>query len=332
MRTGLKRPYLGRYANADHIGFHKTSYAIFNSNNDLINAPELLAAYQAMAAQEDHALKWMHQSKLARRKARTDCERSKTLSEIDRILHTIETIFSLQRRASARLILDLIGDSITPAHIAETDAQTRTDEIDNILRQLNESDNRLAVQKIRIEPQLAQLARLNARYKRYDADAPREQVENPNISSTATRTETDRALRQILTHTTTLISRNGPNAYFPLIKEFNMLVTRYDALIHERYLIQHAQTDISQCEIAYIKPQRYTGRPIRVIPSITIRRKDPEGIEITVKLVHGCDFTVEYLHNIVPGSATIIITGIDKYTGKTAAMFHIATPTPRPPQ
>ncbi|MDR2816302.1 MAG: hypothetical protein LBB62_06330, partial [Proteiniphilum sp.] len=76
--------------------------------------------------------------------------------------------------------------------------------------------------------------------------------------------------------------------------------------------------------IAPIAVQPYTGKPVYVIPRISIRQTAKAGTEKTVELRFSEDFTVAYKNNVAPGTATLVIMGIGKYAGELVTTFNIA--------
>lgn len=314
----------GRYSNADHLEFHKLSHVIFDKNKDLINAPDLIDAYQAKVTQENYVFNWHRRSEFTKKKADTDYERDRTLQGIAGILHAYDKFFDPQLRDSAKHILNLINSY---RHLTRNGYDSETADIDSILDRLNSTAYITAVQNLHLEPWLAHLEQMNRQFKNYAADTLREQIEKPKISTKAARPETDEAFRRITLRITSFININGPSAYTALIREFNINVSHYNTLIHERYGRLHAKTDITPGEIEYIDVQPSTGKPVYVIPSIKIREK-----ETAVELIFSQDFTVRYRNNIKPGTATLIACGIGKYTGKIVTTFNIVAAETSNPQ
>ncbi len=79
--------------------------------------------------------------------------------------------------------------------------------------------------------------------------------------------------------------------------------------------------DISTASIASIPDQVWTGQEIK--PSI----------EVTLDgtaLVEGEDFTVEYVDNVGPGTATVTIAGVGKFEGAQTVEFKIVKPSELP--
>jgi len=74
------------------------------------------------------------------------------------------------------------------------------------------------------------------------------------------------------------------------------------------------RTEIATCKISPIADITYTGNEI--CPEITIT--DGENI-----LVKDRDYTVAYSNNTNAGTATVTVTGIEKYKGQTTTVFNI---------
>ena len=88
-------------------------------------------------------------------------------------------------------------------------------------------------------------------------------------------------------------------------------------------IVEEIKTDISKCEIPYITDQEFTGDKIEPYIEIT-------G-ENGIKLEQNIDYNFSYENNIEEGTAKVIITGIDTYTGKVERTFNIkATQQPEP--
>ncbi|MDR1115596.1 MAG: DUF6261 family protein [Tannerella sp.] len=320
METELRKPNVSRYSNAEHIEFSKISNVIFEKNKDLIDAPALLTAYQAKVMQEDHVYKWLRRSEFTEKKAETDRERDKILLEIVALLHVFEKHFNPSLRDNAKHVLNLVGNY---RHLTHSGYDAETAGIDSILEKLNSADYIPAVQNLNLGTWLAQLAQLNSQFKNYADDAAQEQIKKPDINTKAARRETDGALRRITLRITSLIDLNSPANYPELVREFNVHVEHYNTLVHEHYGRLHAKTDISQGEIAPVEVQRYTGKPVYVIPSVKVRKETKDGAVTVVELVFSQDFTVGYRNNVAPGTATLIIDGIGKYVGEIVTTFNI---------
>ncbi|MCF2662025.1 S-layer homology domain-containing protein [Pseudoflavonifractor phocaeensis] len=79
---------------------------------------------------------------------------------------------------------------------------------------------------------------------------------------------------------------------------------------------------ISGCTVDPISNQTYNGTP--QTPAVTVRDGD-------VPLTKDTDYTVFYKDNVNAGTATVTITGMGDYTGKTTATFTILQADPIPP-
>ena len=90
-------------------------------------------------------------------------------------------------------------------------------------------------------------------------------------------------------------------------------------------IVEEIKTDISKCEIPYITDQEFTGDKIEPYIEIT-------G-ENGIKLEQNIDYNLSYENNIEEGTAKVIITGIDTYTGKVERTFNIkVTQQPEEPE
>ncbi|MDR1593427.1 MAG: DUF6261 family protein [Prevotellaceae bacterium] len=321
MDITLNKPDVGRYTNANHIEFHKTSLIICDRHANVINAPDLLAGYHEKVTQEEGVYKWTRSSEFTEKKAEVDRERDNILSGIMDALHASSKHFDPSIRDNAKHVLNLVNNYGDLTH-AGYDAETAG--IDSIVTKLNGRDYIYAVQALHLEPWLTELTRLNSLFKGYAADAEQEQVRKPDISPKTVRRETDEALRNVTNRVTALIDLNGPGAYVQFVDEFNVHVNHYNTLVHEHYGRLHARTDISSGEVDTIAVQPYTGEPVYVIPKVRIRKTGKDGTVTVVELRFSEDFTVGYKNNVDPGSATITITGIGKYAGKIITTFNIA--------
>jgi hypothetical protein len=321
MELKLKKPELYEYSVANHLEFNKTAIIIFDKNGAVINAPDLLADYRLKVIQEDKVFKWVHVSDFTEKKAEADLSRDKTLTGILFKLRADVRHFDPSIRDSAKHVLNLIenyGDLVNADYNAETAG------IDSVIEKLGSDKYVLAVQALGLSPWLTELARYNNIFKGYAADTEQERVEKTNISSRAARRQTDEALRKITSRVTALIELNGPDAYEILVTEFNVHVSVYNTVANEHYGRLHAKTDISSGEVDPIAVQPYTGNPAYVIPTVRIRKTEKDGTETVVELRFTEDFTISYKNNVAPGTATLTISGIGKYTGEIITTFNIA--------
>ena len=95
------------------------------------------------------------------------------------------------------------------------------------------------------------------------------------------------------------------------------LVNAYKAVSLAKGATTVTLRDISSAHVSAIPPQTYTGSAITTTVTVTY-----DGATLT----EGTDYTVAYSNNVVPGTATVTITGIGGYTGSTSLTFLIVEP------
>jgi hypothetical protein len=316
----LRKPDVSRYSNADHVEFHVSSRVITNKFGTVINAPLLITDYAGKVTQEENIYKWIRRSEYTEKKAATDHARDTVYLGIENIVHTNLKHFDPAIRDNAVHLNNLLSNY---GHLTHAGYDAETAGIDSIIVRLNSPEYLPAVQNLHLEPWVTELANQNTLFKSYVDDVAQEQLEKPSISQRVARHQTDEALRLITNRVTSLIDINGEADYVPFVNEFNVLVNHYNTLVHEHYGRLHAKIDITQATIAQIEVQQYTGKPIYVIPLVSIVKQAKDGSETTVELVFSTDYTVGYKNNINPGTATLIITGIGKYVGELVTTFNI---------
>lgn len=321
MNVELNKPDVWHYPHAEHIEFHEIAYDIINKHKSDINAPALLVGYLSKIKQEATIYKWLRSSEFTAKKAEVDSERDKILSGIIGLLHSYEKHFDPAIRDNALHVLHLINNY---HNLENTGYDSETAGVDRTIEKLAGSDYLPAVQVLNLSSWLTELARLNTLFKTYAADAAQEQVEKPDVNPKVARRETDEALRLITKRITAIVTIDGQEDYTALVTEYNVHVNHYNTLVHERYGRLHAKTDISVGEVDAVEVQPYTGKPVNVIPTVKIRKKEKDGTVTVVELVFSKNFTVGYRNNVAPGTATLIITGIGKYTGEIVTTFNIA--------
>jgi hypothetical protein len=174
-----------------------------------------------------------------------------------------------------------------------------------------------------LAPWTQELETENNLFKTYVEDTTLEQIEKPEVSPKDSRKQTDDALRAITDRVMARINIEGPDYFVDFVKEFNVTTDHYNTLVREHYGRLHARTDITPAEIAEITLQPYTGKPVFVIPSLTLRITEKDGTTKIVEPVFSVDFTVAYQNNVNRGTARLIITGIGKYVGEIDTTFNI---------
>ncbi|MDR0370231.1 MAG: DUF6261 family protein, partial [Prevotellaceae bacterium] len=191
------------------------------------------------------------------------------------------------------------------------------------IEHLGKPDYTPSVTALALLPWITELTSLNNLFKTYVDDTTQEQVDKPDVSFREARNQTNLALHELMDRITAKINLEGPDTYLPFIKEFNVTTDHYNTLMHEHYGRLHARTDIGSAKIGDIATMSYTGKPIYVIPSVSIDICDKDGDTKQVDLIFSVDFTVAYQNNIEPGTAGLTITGIGKYTGSIQTTFNI---------
>jgi hypothetical protein len=321
MKRILSYPDEIRLINADHIEFHKLSYSLCNKYETVIDSPEVLAGYHDKVTQEETTYKWIRRSEYTEKKAEADYNRDRVYTGILEIVRANLKHFDPSLRDNAAHVYNLLENYGDLTH-AGYDAETAG--IDSIVTRLNSSDYNSAVQNLGLAPWVTELDNRNVVFKSYVDDTSQEQIRKPDVTPQTARRETDEALQKITRRVTALAELNGIEHYAAFAEEFNVLTNHYNTLVRERYGRIHAKSDIAPATIAPIAVQPYTGKPVYVIPRVSIRQTVKDGTEKTVELRFSEDFTVSYKNNVAPGTATLVIMGIGKYAGELVTTFNIA--------
>ncbi|MDR1169833.1 MAG: DUF6261 family protein [Prevotellaceae bacterium] len=320
MKLELRRPELSRFSIADHVEFHKTSYGICDRFQEIIDTPNLTSNYNSKFEQESYIYKWIRKSEFTKKKAEADHDRDQTFSGMAGYVRSQTKHFDPSIRDNAYHVLNLLKNY---GDLTKADYDAETAGIDSVVSRLNSQDYILAVQALGLTSWIAELASLNALFRSYVDDVAQEQLHKPSITFNQARRETDGAYHDITDRVTALININGQDSYVTLVDELNVLTNHYNTLVHEHYGRIHARTDITPADIASIAAQQYTGKPLYVIPAVSIRKTEKDGSETVVELVFSEDYTVSYKNNVEPGTATLYIKGIGKYVGELTTTFNI---------
>jgi hypothetical protein len=320
MEKILQTPLLYLFSVGNHLEFHDLSYNVCDKYKTLIDAPPLLTGYQGALTQEWNVFRWLRKSEYTEKKAETDHDRDRTFRTLRGITRENRHHFDPATRDHAEHVYLLI-ESYGNLPLANYDAETA--EIDSLITRLNSGAYAPSVLALGLKLLVDELQRLNDLFKTFVDDAAMEQVTKPDISALAARRATDAALKKITDRATALITLNGDTDWRGFIDEYNVLVNHYNTLVHEHYGRLHARVDIAPAVIDPIPVQPYTGTPVYVIPKMTLTYQR-EGVEKTVDLLFTQDFTVAYQNNLNPGTASLIIKGIGKYTGELVTTFNIA--------
>jgi hypothetical protein len=334
MNSILRKPDTGRYSISDHLEFHQLSYGIcirditktgdaakINDTVKIVNPDDLITAYHDALEQEETVYKWLRKSEFTAKKADADHARDHAVKGIEAIVRNDMKHFDPAVRDNAvhlHLLLETYGNFTKADYDGETAA------IDSLLTRMQSPAYDPAVQALGLAPWVNELHVQNELFKSYVDDASQEKIEKPAITPRAARHATDEALRQITNFVTSIIVLMGEESYLAeFVAEFNVLVNHYNTLVHEHYGRLHARIDITPAIIDPIAEQPFTGKPVFVIPGVTLVVKQKDGSEKTVVLEFTKDFTVAYEHNVNVGTATLHINGIDKYVGTLTTTFNI---------
>jgi hypothetical protein len=277
-------------------------------------------AYELKVSQEDMIYKWMRRSDYTAKKADADRHRDASYTGLTGMVRANMRSLDPDVRDKAVHLDNLLrnyGDVTHMGYDAETGA------LDSILAYLQGVHYNPAVTALGLMPWVNDLQARNDLFKTFVEDTTEERLEKPEINPKTARRETDLALRAITNNVTAMIQLEDPTRFEPFIREFNDLVNHYNTLVHEHYGRIHVRTDLSPADVDTIPDQPWTGKPINVIPTVTLRICEKDGTEKTVEPVFSRDFTVAYDGNIGPGTATIYIRGIGTYVGERTVTFNI---------
>jgi hypothetical protein len=262
----------------------------------------------------------MRRSDFTKKKMDTDHGRDKTFAGMGGIVRAHVKYFDPAVRDAADRVNNLLRNH---GSVTQLDYDAKTVTLDSILDRLGSSDYQPAVTLLGIQPWIAKLSSLNKQFKTCVDDAAEEQLNKPDITSRVARRASDGALRLITSRVEALIIINGLQTHAAFVEEFNLLVKHYNLLVSEHYGRLHVRTDISPALVDEIPPQAATGLPVYVIPVLRLRLTDSDGVEEVTVLNFSVDFTVTYKNNILPGTATLIVTGAGKYKGEIVTTFNI---------
>jgi hypothetical protein len=316
----IKKPDVSHYSIADHLSFHEGALAICTKYQIVIDAPLMINAYTDTVAQESIAYKWLRRSEFTKKKMETDHERDNIFVGMGGIVRAHMKGFDPAVRDAADHVNNLLKNY---GSVTQLNYDAETVAIESILVRLSGSDYASAVTTLGIQPWMNKLSSLNKQFKTYVDDTAEEQLNKPDITPRAIRRASDEALRPIINRIEALVNLNGLQAYAVFVEEFNLLVKHYNLLVNEHYGRLHVRTDISPALIDEIPPQAATGLPVYIIPVLRLRLTDSDNMEEVTLLNFSVDFTVAYKNNVLPGTATLIVTGIGKYKGEIVTTFNI---------
>jgi len=316
----ILNPDANRYNNANHVIFNKAACIICRKYVSVIGNEALVVDYERKVEQEDTFYKWMQKSDFTAKKVDADNVRDQTSSGLIQVVRAYLHHFDPAVRDAATHVSNLLANYGDFRH-AGYDAETAA--IDSFIPRLKSPGYASAVNLLGLSPWIEKLEADNALFKTFVTDVSGENIERPNITSPVARRETDTGLKGVTNRVSALITLNGPEAFVAFADEFNELVKHHNELVHEHYGRIHARTDIAPAIIATIADQPKTGKPLFVIPTVSLSSTAKTGAQENVELVFSVDFTVAYKNNVNPGTATLTISGIGKYKGAVVTTFNI---------
>ncbi|MDR0581702.1 MAG: DUF6261 family protein [Prevotellaceae bacterium] len=319
METILRKPDLSHFNISDHLEFHKLSYQLCLKCEPVIGDHDLIVAYGMAVDQEETVYKWLRKSEYTQKKANADHARDKTYMGMTAVVRNSMKDFDPMIRDHAVHVHNLLE---VYGNVTKADYDGETADIDSLVVRLRSDAYRGSVMALGLSRWINELYDRNEEFKIYVDDATQEKVDKPAISSRAANRQTDEALRKVTNRDIALIILNGAGPYREFITPFNVLVDHYNTLVHEHYGRLHARIDITPSAIGAIPEQPFTGKPVFVLPELTLM-VEREGKQIMLYPVFSEDFTVAYQNNINPGTATLIIKGIGKYAGEITTTFNI---------
>jgi hypothetical protein len=262
----------------------------------------------------------MRSSEFTTAKAEVDHERDSVYAGMQATVHINLKHFSPDFRAATTHVNRLLESY---GNVTHADYNAETADINSIVTRLRSDAYGTVVNILGLMPWINKLDQLNTLFNTYVDDTMQETAEKPAVSTCDARRETDDSLQRITQRIEALVTLNGPENFIPFRDEFNALVKVYNTHVHEHYGRLHARTDIAPAIIGSIDAQPYTGRPVTVIPEVALRKTAVDSTQTLVELVFSQDFTVSYRNNIEPGTATLIIEGINHYRGEVITTFSI---------
>jgi len=318
MEDILKKPWLSRYNNADHIAFHEVALDLCLRDAAVINAPQLIDDYNAAIQQEKVSYACVRRSDYTEKKKTVDRQRDKIFNAMKLIVRAHLNDFENDVRSDAEHVFNVFRNY---ANVATMSYDAATTTIESIIELLNSSDYAQAVLSLGIQRWIDHLGELNRQFKQLVVETVEEKLKKPKTTNKSARHATDVALWRIADRVNSLANINGNPPYEEFADEYNLKIKHYNTLVSEHEGRIHSGQDVSQAIVEHIPSQQYTGNPIYVIPVVSLRT--PPNPDDPVRLVFMQDFSVFYRNNINPGTARLHITGIGRYKGEFVTTFNI---------
>jgi hypothetical protein len=321
----MKRAILGRanttrYSTANHVEFHKLGSGICVKYAAVIGAQPLIDSYGAAMIRESDIFKWIRRSEFTEKKVKADHRRDGVCVGLTGLVRVNLRHFDPPVQDAAVHVDNLLSGY---GHVTEMGYDAETAAIDSIVARLRSADYEPAAQLLGLMPWVDHLEAANNEFKEYVDDTAQEEISRPDIAPKEARRQSDAALHRITDRVEALITLDGEAPFAGFVAEYNTLVRHYNTLVHEHYGRLHARTDIAPAELAPVAPQPFAGKPVYVVPEVTMRTVATDGTETVTELVFSRDFTVAYQNNFQPGTATLTIQGIGQYKGEIVTRFNI---------
>jgi hypothetical protein len=320
MKKFILKADIQHYHNGDHVSFNNLAVQILEKNASVIAEQELVDAYTNNVKVENTVYKLARNSEYTAKKITVDRQRNKLYSIIGEIVRLNMKHFNPAIRDAAKQVDNLMS---AYRNLARAGYEAETASIDSFLTHIHSDSYAGAISILGLCPWLLKLKEANDLFKTYADNMMQEEIAKPDINMQSARRQSDIALHKIIARIESKINLNGPEPFIPFMEEYNISVKHYDSLLHEHYGRRHIRTDISNADIATVGQQQYTGKPVFVIPEVSLRETSGTGTETLTELVFTRDFTVSYKNNIKPGTATLAVQGIGKYSGKVVTTFNI---------
>jgi hypothetical protein len=278
--------------------------------------------FSACVEREDQCYKLIRKSDLSKLKAASDHERDNIVAGIKKLIQMALLHYDSNMRDAARRISIVIDTYDRPTPIINQPYDVETITINSLIEEL-ESKYVDDIQTLNLTGWLAELSIRNKTFEQLSKDYSGELAERPAVRPKDARRDTDKAYNNMVEALNGIVQLEGITEYENFVSELNILIKQANDQLAQHFGRLHTKIDILDAEIEPIGIQSYTGKPIYVIPTLKLQQEEKNGILTTKELVFTEDFTVSYKNNIQAGTATLIITGIGKYSGEIVTTFNI---------
>lgn len=320
VRNILLKPRMGHYPGDLHAEFHKLiSELCFKCASD-IDAQTLIDDHREAVAQEMISFTRTRRSYFTKVKAETDSRREAAYMLVAGMVRSNLKHFDQQVRDAALHVHNLLA---IYGYVYRLAYDAKTLNIDSMVGRLRSERYQQAVELLGLTGCINHLDAINAEFKSYVEAVARESINRPKISFQQARKRSDFTMRMITDRVESLVNINGEGSLKAFANEYNALVNHYNRLLNEHLGRIHARRDISDAVIVSIAPRTFTGKPVTVIPEVSLLDHSPDGAPIRIDLSFPDDFLITYHNNIQRGMATVTIHGTGRYNGECITTFDI---------